>query len=103
MAQNQDAYGEGDFVKVVDAGGNVQPNEVPKAWVGTDLLPEGWKQAPKAAVSAEEKTAAATAEAEIAERVAAETAASPAPAEEKAATAKVAAEKSKAARDASAS
>lgn len=57
MAQNKDAYGEGDFVKVVDTGGNVQPDPVPKAWVGTDLLPEGWKQAPKAAVAAAEKEA----------------------------------------------
>lgn len=48
MAKNSDLYSEGDFAKVVDGAGNVQPEEVPKAWVGTDLLPEGWKAATKA-------------------------------------------------------
>lgn len=38
---------EDQFVKVQDADGNVQPNPVPKHWVGTDLLPGGTKEAPK--------------------------------------------------------
>lgn len=36
---------EGDFTKVKDADGTVQEHPVPKAWVGTDLLPQGWKAA----------------------------------------------------------
>jgi hypothetical protein len=47
MASNKDQYSEKDFVQVVDAAGNVQPDAVPKSWIGTDLLPEGYKQATK--------------------------------------------------------
>ena len=50
-----DRYEESDFVKVVDGAGNVQPDAVPKKWVGTDLLPDGFKVAPKAAVKDAEK------------------------------------------------
>jgi hypothetical protein len=38
-------YEDKDFVEVVDAHGNALRNRVPKAWIGTDLLPEGTKQA----------------------------------------------------------
>ena len=37
------------WVKVVDADGNVQKDEVPSHWVGTDLLPHGYKKAGRAA------------------------------------------------------
>lgn len=37
-------YESKDFVDVVDGQGRTQP-AVPKAWVGTDLLPEGTKAA----------------------------------------------------------
>ena len=42
-------YAEGDFVVVSDGDGNVQPDAVPRAWVGTPLLPDGFKAASKAA------------------------------------------------------
>jgi hypothetical protein len=47
MAENTKNEGvllvpESDYVKVQDADGVVQEHPVPKAWVGTDLLP-GWK------------------------------------------------------------
>ncbi len=52
--KGSDLYQEADFVKVVDQAGNVQADSVPKAWVGTDLLPAGWKQATaKAAADAD--------------------------------------------------
>lgn len=44
------AYSEKDFTKVTDAAGNVQPDEVPKPWIGTPLLPEGTKAASKTQV-----------------------------------------------------
>ena len=50
MAPKSKLYKDGDFVKVVDEGGNVQADAVPSAWVGTDLLPDGWKKATKAQV-----------------------------------------------------
>lgn len=48
---------EKDMTYVQDGEGNVQPDMVPKHWVGTDLLPPGYKaatrtQAKKAAESA---------------------------------------------------
>ena len=42
-------YTEDDFTYVVDGDGNMQPDPVPKAWVGTSLLPDGFKAASKAA------------------------------------------------------
>jgi hypothetical protein len=42
---SNDQYSEKDFVQVVDAAGTVQSDAVPKKWIGTDLLPEGYKQA----------------------------------------------------------
>ena len=43
-------YSKSDMVHVVDANGQVQPDQVPSAWVGTDLLPAGSKKATKAQV-----------------------------------------------------
>lgn len=43
-------YKAEDMVKVADSEGNVQPDPVPAAWVGTDLLPPGTKKATKAQV-----------------------------------------------------
>lgn len=39
---------ESEYVKVKDAAGVVQEHPVPKAWIGTALLPEGIKAAAKA-------------------------------------------------------
>lgn len=50
-AAKSNAYTDRDFVFVQDAAGVVQVDQVPKAWVGTDLLPEGFKAATKAAVA----------------------------------------------------
>jgi hypothetical protein len=44
------AYTDSEVVRVKDAEGNVQPDAVPAAWVGTDLLPEGTKKATSAEV-----------------------------------------------------
>jgi len=44
------AYTEKDFVDVVDAEGKPL-GSVPKAWIGTDLLPDGAKKAGKSAKS----------------------------------------------------
>ena len=42
-------YEESDYVEVVDAGGTVQENKIPKQWIGTWLAPDV-KQATKAQV-----------------------------------------------------
>lgn len=41
-------YKDKDFVRVTGPDGVVLPDLVPKAWVGTDLLPEGSKEATRA-------------------------------------------------------
>lgn len=56
-------YSEKDFVRVVDAAGRLQPDPVPKAWLDTDLVPAGTKQASDAQVRDAEKQAKADAEA----------------------------------------
>lgn len=57
MAQSKQSgpYHEDDFVMVADPAGNVQPDAVPKGWVGTDLLPAGWKEASAYQVKKSEK------------------------------------------------
>ena len=51
MADKQSGpYKDSDFVKVVNAAGEVQADPVPKAWLDTYLVPAGTKQATKAQV-----------------------------------------------------
>jgi hypothetical protein len=38
---------QSEYVRVKNEAGEVQPDPVPKAWVGTALLPQGWKAASK--------------------------------------------------------
>lgn len=38
-------YKQSDMTKVQNAAGEVLPDEVPKSWIGTDLLAEGTKAA----------------------------------------------------------
>lgn len=47
-------YTAKDFVKVKDVEGRVQEHPVPKAWIGTSLLPPGWKAASAKDVEAED-------------------------------------------------
>jgi hypothetical protein len=49
--QKSGPYQDGDMVKVVNEAGEVQPDPVPSAWVGTDLLPAGTKKATSTEVS----------------------------------------------------
>lgn len=40
-----------EYVRVVDEGGVVQEHPVPKSWVGSELLPSGWKAATRAQIA----------------------------------------------------
>lgn len=60
---SDNAYAEKDMVRVVNAAGQVQPDPVPKAWLDTELVPEGTKQATDAQVKKAEEQAKADSDA----------------------------------------